>query len=62
MNTWIYKMVAWHRRFAAAAGLKRTPLREYGHLYWSRRSRTWRAVRHLDYVLARADAPPEFNV
>ena len=22
MNTWIYKMVAWHRRFAAATGLK----------------------------------------
>jgi hypothetical protein len=63
MNTWIYKMVAWHRRFAAATGLKRAPVRESGHLYWSRGSRTWGAMRQRGYVLVvRTGAAPEFNV
>ena len=63
MNTWIYKMVAWHRRFAvAAAGLKSGRRRDSDRIYWNRTSRRWRVVRQESYILVtRRGGTPEFT-
>ncbi len=49
MNTWIYKMVAWHRGFHVAA--EQASLCDSHRTYWDRRSRTWLQVRQRSYVL-----------
>lgn len=51
MNTWIFKMVTWHRRFALEAErLTRAP----GRVYWDRRTRTWNLTRNQSYALVEA--------
>jgi hypothetical protein len=55
MNTWIFKMVAWHRHFALdARRLERTPSRNPGRAYWDRRTRTWNLSRGQVYAFVEA--------
>ncbi len=55
MNTWIYKMVAWHRRLAVAVvGVKQAPSRDLGRVYWDRRTRKWAVARQQSYLFAEA--------
>jgi hypothetical protein len=58
MNTWIYKMVAWHRRFAVAAErLKQAPPQDLGRVYWDRRARRWGLGRQRSYLLVEVRRP-----
>ena len=51
MNTWIYKMVAWHRRLTVAVeGVKQAPSPNLGRAYWNGRTRRWALERQWSYV------------
>jgi len=55
MNTWIYKMVAWHRRLAVAVeGVKQAPSQDLGRVYWNGRTGKWALARQQSYVLVEA--------
>jgi hypothetical protein len=55
MNTWIYKVIAWHRRLSVAVeGVKQAPSRDLRRIYWDRRTREWALARQQSYVLVEA--------
>ena len=55
MNTWIYKMMAWHRRFHVAAE-QALPC-DSQRTYWDRQGRTWGQARQRSYVLVMGHCP-----
>lgn len=59
MNTWMYKMMSWRRRFATAVERMQQAPESGGRNYWNRQSRSWSGSRRRAYVLQRAEPPVE---